>query len=232
MTVRELISSAMKKFGALAAGETATADEASDGMSALNLMLDSFSNESLVIYTHVREEFATVASQSSRTIGTGGNFSTTRPINIERAGMEDSSGNEQPIKILNQDEWAAITSKALTSESPSAIYYEPTNPLGTIYFWPVPTGTNNLVLYSWKPLTTFTSLSTSLTFPPGYEEMLVFNLALRWAPDFDKQVSPEVSEVARETKAQLKRINFKPQLMETDPALLSNGYAYNIFAGE
>lgn len=231
MTVREVIEASMRKIGVLASGETPSNEETSDGLEALNLMLSSFSNESLMIHAKVREEFSLASGQSSRTIGSSGNFNTTRPVGIDRAGVEDSSGYETPIKILNQDEWAMITDKALTAERPSAIYYEPTSPLGTIYFWPVPSASSSLVLYHWRPLTTFTSLSTSVEFPPGYDEMLIYNLAVRIAPEFGKSVSAEVAEVARESKAQIKRMNTKPVYAESDFPI-SRGDAYWIYSGD
>jgi hypothetical protein len=228
MTVLDLIKSGMRKFQGIAAGEAPTADEAADGLSCLNSLLDSLSLEGLLIYSRVREEFPLVSGEATRTIGASGNFNTTRPVKIELAAVE-TSGLETPIQILNQDQWAAISNKSQASENPMAIYYEETHPLGTLNFWPVPSSTNNLVLYSWKRLTTFTSTATTLTFPPGYERMLVHLFAIEFAPEFGKQCSPEVIQIAMDSKAQIKRQNTKPSYLVSD---LNPRGGFNILTGE
>ena len=232
MTVRDLIKSSMRKIGAIATGETPSAEEIQDGISALNMMLDSWSIEGLIVPAMVREEFSISASQSSRTIGVGGNFNTARPVRINAAATMDASGNETPVEVLTADQWAAVSNKDTTSSTPTKIYFEDGNPTGTINFWPVPSGSVTLVLYSEKRLTTFTSASTDLAFLPGYEEALSFNLAIRLAPDFGQPVSGEVATIANEAKASIKRKNVQPEFIGCDSALLSRGVSFNILTGE
>lgn len=232
MTVRDLIKSSMRKIGAIASGETPTADELVDGMSALNMMLDSWSTEGLIIPARVREEFSVTSGQASRTIGVGGNFNTSRPVRFHAAAIMDSSGNETPVEILTPDQWAEIPNKDTTSNRPSKIYFEDANPLGTINIWPVPSATVTLVLYSEKQLTTFTNPSTSLTFLPGYEEAIVYGLAIRMAPEFGQPVSADVAAMASESKASIKRKNVLPEFIGCDSAIAGHGRTYNIFTGE
>lgn len=231
MTVREFLTSSLRLIGVTAQGEAMTASEASDALAVLNEMLDSWSADGLNVYATTREEFALVASQSSRTMGTGGNFNTSRPTQILRAGVEDS-GVEIPLDILNVDEWAQISNKSLTSENPQKIYLEGTHPLETINFWPVPTSTNNLVLYSLKPFSAITNLSATFTFPPGYQEAIRHNLAVRLAPEYGKQTPAEVAAIAGDALAQIKRKNIKPSYMESDVMGLSNEFSFNINLGE
>jgi hypothetical protein len=61
MTAREIIASTLRLLGVLAAGETATANEANDALESLNQMLSSWSNENLVVYQKVRDEFTLTA---------------------------------------------------------------------------------------------------------------------------------------------------------------------------
>lgn len=231
MTVREFLTSSLRLIGASATGETMTASEASDALAVLNEMLDSWSADGLNIYATTREEFALVASQSSRTMGTGGNFSTTRPVQIVRASVEDSNV-EIPLEIVSVEEWAQISNKSLTSENPSKIYVEGTHPLETINFWPIPTSTNNLVLYSLKPFSSITNLSATFTFPPGYQEAIRHNLAVRLAPEYGKQTPPEVAAIAGEALAQIKRKNIKPSYMESDVLGFDSNSTFNITLGE
>lgn len=232
MTVSDLVKAAMRKIGAIASGETPTADEVSDGMSALNLMLASWSNENLLIPTLTREEFALVSGQASRTIGTGGNFNTTRPVEIDRVHVEDANGSEYPIELISIGEYAAIADKALTSELPSKVYYDETAPLGILHFWPVPSSTRNLVIYSAKLIGSYTSSATDVTLPPGYDEAIIYNLAIRLAPEFGKTVTNEIGQIAIESKAQLKRQNTKPEPIGCDIGIAGMGQGFNILSGE
>jgi len=55
-----------------------------------------------------------------------------------------------------------------------------------------------------------TSFSDStLCVPQGYAEAIVFNLAVRMAPQFDKEASASVQRVAAEAKARLVRQNLR-----------------------
>jgi hypothetical protein len=232
-TARDLIKGSLRLIGALASGETPPADELQDGLSALNAMVGSWSTESLSVFYKVREEFTLTASQQSRTIGVGGNFDTARPIKIEAATIEDQSSTstpEYPLEILTLDQWAAISIKSVQSTLPSRLYYEPEYPLGVLYLWPIPTAANKLVLYSLKSLTSFTSLDTDLSFPPGYERALRYNLAIELVAEYGKSVSGEVGTIAVESKANIQRINIKENLLGMDSALLG-GRPYNILMG-
>jgi hypothetical protein len=229
-TALTLIMGSMRLLGLLASGEPPTASEQTDGLAALNDMLDSWSTESLLIPNKVREVFPLVASQQSYTMGTGGNFNTSRPMKIENALVQlvgTSPALELPMQILTKDEYAGITLKALLSTFPLYAYIEGTYPLETINVWPVPQATNNLVLYSWKPLAELSTLQTALSLPPGYQRALRYALAIELAPEFGKQVSETILGIAMEAKQNLKRMNFKPQYLRVDDALLGNSGVYD-----
>lgn len=234
-TVRDLIAGSMRLIGAIATGETPAASEQADGLVALNDMLDSWSTEGLTVFDKVREEFSLVANQASYTMGVAGNFNTSRPLRIENAGLilETSTPEvETPIRIINQDEWAAISQKDLTSDYPTRLYIEWANPLAVLFPWPVPTAANSLALYSWKPLTAFAGVATSVAFPPGYAKALRYCLALELAPEFGKQIDPAVVQQAMDSKENIKRMNIKPNYLSCDPGTLNNREFFNILTGE
>jgi len=235
MTGRDLVAASLRLIGVLASGETAEAQEATDGLSTLNRMLDSWSNESLLIYTKPREVFSLVAGTSSYTIGSGGTFNTSRPQKIENAELrltDTSPVIEKPIAIVTKDEFATIVSKTTTSTIPMWLYAEGTYPLETINLWPVPSTAYQIALYSWKPLSQVSSLDTSLSLPPGYEEALVYNLAMRLCPEYGKTLSAEAAQIALESKAAIQVLNSKPQYLRVDSALQSRPTRFNIYTGE
>lgn len=234
-TVRDLIKGSLRLIGAIATGETPSADEQADGLSSLNRMLDRWSAENLLIYAVVREEFTLTPGTQSYTIGSSGTFNTSRPVRIERATIEEQSGDtpEYPVEILSLDEWALITTKNTQSEIPSKLFAEGTYPLDTLKLWPVPSAANKIVLYSLKPLTAFSAVGDTVSLPSGYEDAIVYNLALRLAPEYGKQPDAAIVIEATEAKENIKRMNIKPQYLSCDPGVLSRGGGgFNIMTGE
>lgn len=228
-SVRDLIKGSLRLLGVIAVGETPSADEQADALIVLNEMMDSWSTESLAVYSEIREEFSVSAGQSSRTMGPSGDFDTSRPLKVLRAGVM-STDAEIPIDVINQDQWADIVFKDTSGASPSKIYLEGTSPLETINIWPVPSASITLVLYSWKPLTAFTNLSATVDLPPGYAKALRYNLALELSAEYGVMPSAGVAAGALESKENIRRINSKPHYMDaSQPAGTSR---FNIYTGE
>lgn len=197
-------------------------------------MLDSWSTEELTIYAKVREEFSLTVGEQLRTMGVTGNFNTTRPISIEAATIQDQSSSglpEYPLDIIYVQEWAGISFKDVESQLPSKLYVENTYPLLNLYFWPAPNAANKAVIYSLKPLTAFASTATTISLPPGYEEALRFNLAVRLAPEYALNPSEVVMMQAMELKANIKRQNIKPEFLKCDEAVLGHARSFDIRTG-
>jgi hypothetical protein len=68
----DIISGALKDIGALAAGETPTADSVQDAFSMLNDMVDQWSNESMMVSYKTEIIFPITPGQIQYTIGPGG----------------------------------------------------------------------------------------------------------------------------------------------------------------
>lgn len=235
-TVRDLIKRSLVLIGATASGETPSADEQADALASLNDMVSSWSTESLIIHTKVREKFSLVVGQASRTIGVSGNFNTSRPLQILNAAIEDQSSvslPEYPMQIITLDEWAAIQLKSTESAYPTKLYVEDTYPLAILNLWPVPSVANKLVLYSWKPLAAFSSVNDTVDLPPGYARALRYNLAIELAPEYGKIISQETAAIANGSKANIKIMNIKPIYLDCDTGMLDRSRSnFNIYIGE
>ncbi len=231
MTSRDLVSASLRLVGALAPGEALQAAEATDGLAALNRMLGTWSTERLLIPSRIRETFALTATDASYTMGpTTGDFDTDRPQRIEAAAILKDNV-EYPVRLLTQDEYAAIPDKTSTTQIPTTLYAEETFPLFTLNLWPVPSEVNDIVLYSWKPLDEYPDLSTDVSTAPGVDDALIQNLAIRLAPEYRRQVTPELVALAVESKAAIKRMNMRPSLLRVDDALLQSSKGFNIYTG-
>jgi len=232
MTGKDLINGALRLIGVLAEGETPSAQMASDALLSLNDLIDSWSNESLLTTPIVRDVLALSSAglKQTYTWGTGGDLNTSRPMRVQTAIIQLTGSNppiELPMKILNQDEYASETLKTLTSNFPLYCYIDEAYPTRNVSVWPVPTdSTNALIFYSQKPLT-LASLSGTFSLPPGYLRALRFNLSLDLAPEYGKVPTPELMELAIQSKAAIKRNNKKPYYLQVDPAIRASQGTYN-----
>lgn len=232
MTGQDLINGALRLIGVLAEGETASANTTNDALSALNDLLDSWSNERLIVSPVVRESlaFSTAGLKQTYTWGPTGDLATARPVTIQTALIQINSNSpaiELPLNMLNQDQYAAVVLKGTTSTYPTAIYIDDAYPTLNMNVWPVPTdSTSNLILYSQKPMTS-AILNTALSLQPGYLRALRFNLAIELGPEFGRPVPQEVIAIAEQAKSAIKRNNITPVYLQVDPAVRSATGVYN-----
>jgi hypothetical protein len=224
-TALELIQSSMRLAGILASGETATADEAVDGLKSLNDILENWSLENLMVLQGNNEQFALTPGVSTYTIGPGGAFNTTRPIRIGLS-FTRVNGSDFPLQQWGLDEYNAVSVKTVGA-IPEQYVYINENPLGTIILYPVPQTASTLFLNTDSLLTFPVALATTLVFPPGYEKALRYTLATNLAPEYGVTVSPAVGAIATASKADIKRANKKRVVAAYDPTLMGEpGYAY------
>jgi hypothetical protein len=236
MTGRELVTATLKKLGAIAPGESLDATEANDALAELNRMISAWSTEGLLIFTPTRESVALTPGTAAYTMGTSGTYSSTRAQRILEVLIRDETQAtvvEYPVEIINLSQWAAIPAKGTQSSIPTHAYADGGFPRETVNLYPTPSTAHKLVIYSEKPLSSISSLDTSISLPPGYEDTLIYNLALRLSPDYGKTLSDQVIILATEGKANLKRANRKTPVLEIEPALLpSTRSGWDIFRGD
>lgn len=235
MTGRELVSAALKKIGALAPGESLAAQEASDGLAECNRMLGSWSTERLLVYARNRETpFTLTASDASVTIGSSGDINVSRPQSIDQATIQDASTSIEsaPLRLLTESEYAAIPDKTTQATYPTALYDDGGHPLRTLTLWPVPSAAHKLVLYTLRPLSSISTLDTTISLPPGYEDALVYNLAVRLAPEYGRPIAADLVALAMETKGNIQRANQRVHLLRVDALPVSGAGSFDIYSGD
>lgn len=225
-TGQTLVNRSLRLLGIIGSGTSPTADESADALTAINAMIDSWRNDRLMAYALQDESLTMVASQSSYTIGTGGNLNTTRPVSIEGAFMR-SSGVDYPVRVIDAEEYNSIPDKTSTSNLVHLVYYEGTMATGTLKVWPVPTDTNVLHLTTRVPFTALT-LGGTVSLPPGWEEALASNGAIAIAPEFQANPSQSVVKMANDSLKGIKRTNSKPIMAKSDFRPMFNQRTSNI----
>lgn len=222
-TALGVITAAFQELNCFLPSESIPSADANSALGYLNRMMSSWRQQSLTIPSVAREVFTLTANKGGPsnpyTIGTGGDLNTQKPpsqSNITGAGLNLNSSSpvvEIPRAVLTDDAWANVRVKELTSTLFTSVYYNPTfsTGLGTVNLWPVPTTSDNsLVLYLQKALIDFADLSTTTyTFPDGYEDALVYNLARRIAKPFGAPLEGDLLDKAVSSLRVIKRSNLK-----------------------
>jgi len=217
-----IITKAMQKVGILVKSESPAADEAADALDSLNDLLSSFSNESSMVYVRVTESFTLTSGTASYTIGAGQTLNTARPISIVQANVNQGviSYNVAPV---DDETYQGIQDKT-TQGIPYFVNYTNGFPTGTLNFYPVPVSAYTLVLTSEKELTSLT-LSGTVSLPPGWQRMLVYNLAVELASEYGQPADALVMKIAGESKAAVARSIMKVRNMDANVGSYPNGFS-------
>lgn len=251
LSATDFIKSALRLVGALRSGLNLQNDELNDCKLVLNSMLDAFSIEKITIPATTVQKLdqnqvalTLKANQQSYKLGnvTGNeDFLLTRPSRVERVSVLYSASQQTPAEeemdMYDDVQWQGISNKNVTSLLPQVCFVDSSMavfPDMVLNFWPIPTQANPVVLYLWGLLQQFSDLTSQFLFPPGYAEMLRYQLAIRLAAEFpcDLQKFELVKELALQAKTRVAGINVRPKEATVDEALLPSAGRGNIFTGE
>ena len=195
-TVREVIEGSLRKIGAIAAGETPTAEDMAVGLIVLQDLLAEWSDGGLVVPCTVLEAITLVIGQNSYTVGQNGvpSLNTVRPEQIIEAFVK-SGGYDYPVTIIGEKAYQGFLNKT-TQGRPERLWYNATAPNGTIYVYYTPDTADQLWISSIKPFTEPTGLAENLLnttgIPRNYHNPLIWNLAVDLAPEFGLEASPTI----------------------------------------
>lgn len=185
-TAHTLIKAALRSIGVIATGETPSAEELTDGLECLRLMLRHWADKNIRIYYTI-ETSKELDGSESYTIGLGGDINIARPSGIKRVYIKDDYGNEEDISFR----------------------YNAAYPTGTIYIDSTLTGT--AYIESFKQFTEPNVITSTISFPPGYDEAIKWNLAVRLAPEYGKEPSGIVMSLALSALSDIESKNFNDQ---------------------
>ena len=232
-TAGDIINGSLRLLGILAEGETPSAETSNDALTAMNQMIDSWNTERLSVFSTQDQVFLWPAGQISRTLGPSGNFEGNRPILLDDSTYykDPGTGVSYGIKQINQQQYDGIAVKTVTSTYPQVIWLNMNYPDIEMYVYPVPTRELQWHFISVDELTQPATLSTQLSFPPGYLRAFRYNLACEIAPEFGVEPSPQVQRIAMASKRDLKRINNPDDIMSMPYSLVATRQRFNVYAG-
>lgn len=233
-TANDLITKAFRKGRILGADQTPGASEAADALTDLNDILDELWINKVAVFHILDEQFTLVAGQNSYTMGTGGNFNTTRPVKVVPGTRFIIANNvERALTVLtDRKSWDDIPYKA-ASAPPQVVFADMGYPLATLYFYPTPDQAYTVYIASWARLQTLASLVTQIALPPGYNRLLWSELAITLCGEYGLSAPPDVVKINSRVRRLLEQVNYEMPILSVPAALLpkSAGQA-NILAGD
>lgn len=222
----ELATKALRTVGVIGRGVPPSGYDVDVAFQASHDMFDAFAAQRLTVFQTIRNVLDLVNDGSKGgpldpyTIGVGGDFNLARPTWIPNANLLCLTTNppfEYPLYIYEPDEYATVAIKDMQSAMATSIFFDgkfdtsgPDVGLGDLFLYPVPNGQMpvKLVLYLPRPMNGFADKATTeYTFPPGYAEMLRYQLALRLSTEYQMPLSAEHQQLVRDTFAVIERPN-------------------------
>lgn len=154
-----------------------------------------------------------------------GDFKIARPMRVTksftRITTSGTSGLDYPIDVVDQNQYIAIGYKGISAPWPIVVWYNPTYPLGNLYFYQNPSGSGSLHLFTDNILTRLESLTQAVQLPQGYVRWIKWALAKELAPEYGKAWSQTMQNNWKEAQTAVRSLNQVPQpVANYDPIIL------------
>ena len=233
----KLFYAAMRKAGiTLAPGRTPSIDQYTDALDEANRMIGTWNCERPRIFTIRIDQFPLDTRKTySMGIDPAGNvtadFDAPRPQEIIRANVlfPGTPIVRRKVRILDDEEFAAITLQDIASGVPTSIYSDGAYPFCNITLIPQTNSGYSLELFSWQSIAKFAAVTDVCVLPDGFEDAIVLNLAVRLAPQFQKgEVMPSVQRAADKALAAIAKKNLPgaPKISADAPGKGRGGFNY------
>lgn len=238
----DLLYPALRLAGVtLAPGRKSSTDQEADAIGAINRMIGGWNIKPLMVFNKQITLWPTVANQQSYTLGqdsgagSPANWDGPRPTMIEFANL--LLPGDQPIrreiKIWTDEQWQRVPYQKVYTY-PEGLYSNGDFPFTRIYFYPIPDAVYQVELYTWQQIPRFTSKDDRVVLPPGYEDAIVNNGAVRLAsmpfPNKEK-MDPQVRVDAQLSLAAIESYNASSPRLVSDAELTGGHGRYNYLSG-
>jgi hypothetical protein len=193
-TASDYIYQALRRCGQLRPGYASNTELMADALDAWRIIYDGFNAKRTMQYTMPDYVFPVTGPGTGTTgngqtfggtgytIGPTGDFVAARPESIVRMNLYMTSASPSqptriPISLISMEQWMNIAVIQLTAINvTTTAAYDPQWPNGVIWVWP-PLNGNSLEIFTWGQLTPPATVGASYSAPPGYAEVIIWELA-------------------------------------------------------
>lgn len=213
MVFIDVASDALTAIGQLGTGQTISPEQAEQALRVANRMLGKWNTQRLMLYYVNSRTYNLLTTIQDYTIGPTGSIggAVTRPTFVESGQVSlPSSAQNTPLSILDKAKWDAIGDRGATCSAnglPQSVYIEYSYPNIGLHFWPVPNNAAGLALGCWEQLTVIATIFDDITWPPGYDDAFMWNLAMALCPFYDMPVSQSLGAQAADSLLKVMKIN-------------------------
>lgn len=183
-----IITEAFRKIGALGDGETIDSTRLDIGAGILNPMVKALSAHGLNIWTldKITIPLSYWRGSPSIVIGPTGDFIIPyKPLKLHEAVRIDGE-SVVPFILLSNKDYVNQTNK-FGQGVPTMVYYQPFSTFGVLSLWQVPDSywsEKTIECTFQRQFADFNSGTDEPDFPPEWHEALIYQLAIRLAPNY------------------------------------------------
>lgn len=195
LTAQDYINRAFRRIGQIRPGALTNTELYADALDEWRVLFDGYNAKRTMQYTNPDYVFP-VTGPGHGTTGNGQTFGGTgyqigptaadfvapRPeaiiaMNLYQTSASPTQPTRIPIQMISMEEWLTIPVIQLTPINvTTTAAYDPQWPNGVIWVWP-PLNGNSLEIFTWGQLTPPATLGAAYSAPPGYADLIIWELA-------------------------------------------------------
>lgn len=205
--VATVIGEVLAELNVVQAGARLSSNLTTLVLSKINQIRDNWNAERAKVWCEIFTSFTLTPSLSPHTIGPSGATFTMaiRPVTLDGCDLAlttTSPLNYQPIDIIDDQAYEALSTPGITTSMPTCVYYEEDWPNGKLFFYPVPNYAYGVRLKT-RTLLGVVALTDSLDMPPGYQEAITLTAAEACATPLGRGVPAQTTILARRARARI-----------------------------
>lgn len=202
----QLIASALRRGNIIESGETPDSQMITDASDALNAMVKHWQASGIEIWQMAEGAITPIVGQTSYVLGAD---PAARPLKIISARrFNTTSLIDVPLSEMDRVEYMEMPNKTSTGAVNSFFYDRDSSSTGTIYLWPAPATTDEIIKYSFaRPIQDFNNAGDAADFPLEWTRAIEWGLLDEIADDYDIP-DPKRTRIERRAAQYLQEVNF------------------------
>jgi hypothetical protein len=214
-TANQIIGMAFGNLGLRALGQTIDGDYAIIALEKLNSLLDYIPLSDQISASHTTLTATLPGGATTLLVGPAQALNTpVRPVRFLDGCTVRTGTIDYPLQEITTAEYANIDIKNNGGFIPECFAYNASSPIGTLSFYPPPSGSVTVTMLMGANVGQFVDLVTEYSLPVGMLEVLHLQLAVVIAPDFEREVPPSVGARASQALRMFKNANIEPKQIE------------------